>query len=917
MAARCRVFDWAATPLGPADAWPPHLRVAAALVLAGGLPMVLHYGPEAIQLYNDACAPSLGPQHPAALGRPLFASFPETRDAVAALHARVWRGETVTLTDQAFHVWRDGRLEEVVWTFSYAPLRDEQGTVAGVLVTAVDMSARTAAETARARLLAESEAARAAADLERRRLVTVLEQLPVGVTLAEAPSGRLLLSNAAVRRIWGMDTPSARVDDYSTDYVGYHTAPDARAGQPVASVEWPLARALTRGEVVADEVFEIRHPDGTRRMVSISAAPVHDADARVVGGVVTSLDVTERARLLAESERARAAAEAARAQLVDHALELELTNQQLHDQAAELEMQAEALRATAGALADRTREAERTAERDAFLAEASRLLASSLDPAITLGHVAELAVTALADWCGIDLVDAATGAVEPLAVAHADPSRVAWARQVRRDYPPHPDAPSGVPAVLRTGQAEFYPEVTDAMLLATARDAAHLALMREVGITSVIVTPLAARGRTLGALSLVSTSPGRRFTPEDLALAEEIGRRAGVALDHARAHAAEQAARVQAEESERRFRATADAAPVLIWTAGTDTLCDWFNQPWLAYCGRPMEAVLGNGWAEDVHPDDYDRCLATYLGAFEARAPLSMEYRLRRHDGAYRWLLDNAVPRVAADGTFVGYIGTCVDVSEQREAREAAEAAARRVAYLAEASARLAGSLDVEATLRTVAELAVPALADWSFVEVLERGRVRPMAVAHTQPEMVRLAHALLDRYPIDLEAPFGTGKVLRTGEPELNADIPDAALVAVAQDAEHLAALRQLGFRSSLSVPLTEPGGAAVAVLSLVSADPGRRYGEADLAMAEEVAHRGSVALAGARLYAAGQAALRRARGLQQVSDALAGRADGGRGGRGGGTPRPRRGGGRRGLVLHPERRRTRVRAAGERGLR
>jgi signal transduction histidine kinase len=211
--------------------------------------------------------------------------------------------------------------------------------------------------------------------------------------------------------------------------------------------------------------------------------------------------------------------------------------------------------------------------------------------------------------------------------------------------------------------------------------------------------------------------------------------------------------------------------------------------------------------------------------------------------------------------------------AEAQTAREAAEGAARRVAYLAEASARLAASLDVEATLRTLADLAVPALADWSFVEVLERGRVRPAAVAHSRPEMVRLAHELLGRYPIDLDAPFGTGKVLRTGAPELNPDIPDAALVAVAQDDAHLAALRQIGFRSSLSVPLVDPGdGRAVAVLSLVSAESGRRYDRPDLEMAEEVARRASVALASARLYAAQQAALRRAVGLQRVSGALAG---------------------------------------------
>jgi GAF domain-containing protein len=275
-------------------------------------------------------------------------------------------------------------------------------------------------------------------------------------------------------------------------------------------------------------------------------------------------------------------------------------------------------------------------------------------------------------------------------------------------------------------------------------------------------------------------------------------------------------------------------------------------------------------------PGDLDPCVATYRDAFDARAPFAVEYRLRRHDGEYRWFFDNAVPRYATerpggDAAFVGYIGTCVDVTAQRAAREAAEAATQRVTFLDAASARLAGSLDVEATLRAVAELAVPALADWSFVEVLEHGRVRPAAVAHADPARVQLAYALLERYPISLDAPFGTGRVLRTGEPELNPEIPDAVLAAVAHDADHLDALRQIGFRSSLSVPLLEPGGRAVAVLSLVAAESGRRYAAADLAMAESVARRAAVTLAGARLFEAEQAALRRAVALQRVASALA----------------------------------------------
>jgi len=210
---------------------------------------------------------------------------------------------------------------------------------------------------------------------------------------------------------------------------------------------------------------------------------------------------------------------------------------------------------------------------------------------------------------------------------------------------------------------------------------------------------------------------------------------------------------------------------------------------------------------------------------------------------------------------------------EAEAARQEAEAARQRVAFLAEASARLAGSLDVEATLRTVADLAVPALADWCFLEVREDdGTIRPVAVVHRDPAKVALAYDALRRYPVDPAAAFGTGHVLRTGQPELAPDIPDEVLAATAQDAEHLALVRAIGFRSSLSVPLAAPDGRPVAVLSLVSGESGRRFGPADLAIAEEVARRAAAALASARLYAAEQAALRRATVLQQVTAALSG---------------------------------------------
>lgn len=119
-----------------------------------------------------------------------------------------------------------------------------------------------------------------------------------------------------------------------------------------------------------------------------------------------------------------------------------------------------------------------------------------------------------------------------------------------------------------------------------------------------------------------------------------------------------------------RFCEVMDAAPVMIWVSGQDKLCTWFNAPWLAFTGRPMAHERGNGWAEGVHPDDFDRCLEIYVRHFDARQQFRMQYRLRRHDGEYRWIDDIGIPRHARNGSFLGYIGSCTDVNDQREMQE-------------------------------------------------------------------------------------------------------------------------------------------------------------------------------------------------------------------------------------------------------
>ena len=147
-----------------------------------------------------------------------------------------------------------------------------------------------------------------------------------------------------------------------------------------------------------------------------------------------------------------------------------------------------------------------------------------------------------------------------------------------------------------------------------------------------------------------------------------------------------------------RFCEVMDAAPVMIWVSGADKNCVWFNRPWLNFTGRSMPQELGTGWTEGVHPDDYERCLQIYCSKFDARQEFRMQYRLRRNDGAYRWIDDVGIPRYAHDGSFLGYIGSCTDVTHLKDTEAALRESELRLRFALEAAAMGTFEVDIAAT---------------------------------------------------------------------------------------------------------------------------------------------------------------------------------------------------------------------------
>ena len=194
---------------------------------------------------------------------------------------------------------------------------------------------------------------------------------------------------------------------------------------------------------------------------------------------------------------------------------------------------------------------KREEEQREFLSEASHILSSSLGFQTTLTKLAQLAVPRLGDWCAVELVDDTTGDPKQVAVAHVDPAKLAFAEELGRRYPPDPNATTGAPNVCRTGRSELYPEIPRELLLAGAKDAEHLKLIDELRLRSAMVVPLTVGGRTLGAMTFVFAETSRTYDERDLEFAEDLARRAAVAVDNARLFASEQRARESADRANR------------------------------------------------------------------------------------------------------------------------------------------------------------------------------------------------------------------------------------------------------------------------------------------------------------------------------------------------------------------------------
>jgi signal transduction histidine kinase len=546
-----------------------------------------------------------------------------------------------------------------------------------------------------------------------------------------------------------------------------------------------------------------------------------------------------------------------------------------------------------------------------FLAEAGEALAGSLEWEETLVQVARLAVPALADWCIVDVLDEDGVTIKQVAVSAADAEKEDLLREMRTLYPPTIDSPQPAARTLRSGEPELFSEFDPATLRSTTRDERHFELVSQLNPTSAVAVPLVARARIIGALTLAMSESGRRYGEREVALAIGLAGRAALAVDNAVLFSQEREARAEAEEAVARLidleviseaalthldldRLLENLLDGIRKVMRTDTavalLLDEDGEELIASWARGLEEEVeagvripvGRGFAGRVAADrspvfipDVERAdlvnpllikrgLKSLLGV-----PLLVEGRLLGvlHVGSLR-------PRVFSkeDERTLQLLADRVALAiEQSRLYESERAASRRLEFLAEASELLGSTLEHESAMKRLSALSVPYLGDWCIVDLLASdGRFERVAAAHSDSGLEARAYEFQERFPPNAESPHGPARVIGTGRSELIREVTDDHLRAASLgDPKLLDALRAIGMTSLMCVPLIARG-RVLGAITLLSDQPERLFGDADLATAEELARRAAIAVDNALLFDEAERRADAARVLEHVGDGV-----------------------------------------------
>ncbi len=482
----------------------------------------------------------------------------------------------------------------------------------------------------------------------------------------------------------------------------------------------------------------------------------------------------------------------------------------------------------------------------------------SINHHVTLQEIAQLIVPYLADYCRIAIVDK-DNTIKELTVNHKDPTAISLAQALYDNYKDLPISTYGVPNILHTGKSERIEKINDKVLSKYASNKQLIKIIKQIGLQSYMGVPLIARGKTIGAVTFSFIKKNIFYTKADLQFAEELARRIALTLDNMQLF---KEAQEEIRERERvseilslqqeRLNLAQEAGNIGVfeWDIPNNTI-QWSPQLEKLY-GLPIGGFTGNPtqWTNMIHPDDRDRIVNEFNVQTKHTENTEFEFRIILPDTTVRWIYGKAQVFFDHNKKPMRVVGINFDVTQRKQA-------IINSLFLSETSKILSSSLNYETTLQNIASLAVPQIADWCAIEMLdEEGKLQQIAVTHKDPEKIIWARKLRKDYPTNLQSDVGIAKILKTGKSELYPFINEDMVERSAKDKKHLRMLKQIGMTSVIMSPLLSEK-KAVGVITFISSEAKRRFTKEDLLVADELAIRASLAIDNAKLYKKAQEAI------------------------------------------------------------
>jgi PAS domain S-box-containing protein len=330
------------------------------------------------------------------------------------------------------------------------------------------------------------------------------------------------------------------------------------------------------------------------------------------------------------------------------------------------------------------------------------------------------------------------------------------------------------------------------------------------------------------------------FTPREESMVAALASQAAIAIENSRLVAALEKQRAEAEEAGRHYRFLAESMPQLVWTADASGSIDYVNERWMIYTGRPVEAVLGNGWHEVVHPDDLDRALEAWSKSMTAGSAFDITFRLRRGDGSYRWHLARAYSLCTETRRIIKWFGTCTDIHDQKRFEDSQR-------LLSESSRVLAASFDLPSTLGTVASLVASWFRGYCLIDLLDDDGLARVAAAHVDPSKQPLMDALRTLPPGENRR-TQLWNAIASRQTEVCNNVSDDAIVFGVQSGRHQQIRRSLETSAYMIAPLLAGGGALGTLM--IGLSDSELFEADDVRPVEELAYRIALSVSNARAY-------------------------------------------------------------------